>query len=346
MALETMYAPQANSPATTTTGAMTTGTLTVDVLDASILPAAPMLLVFGGESENAETVLVSAINGNTLTISQRAVEGTARAWAEGTTVARLFTAKDLSDVQTNIGTLNTNKLETTGDGSSVTATFSTAASKADVSSGDTLATLFSKLKKWYASFGNLAWVNSLSSSDVGLGNVDNVQQYSASNPPPYPVTSVNGSTGAVTVAEPDPSNATPAMDGTGAAGTSADYSRADHVHPADTSKADLNSNSKVDADQASAYIISISSNTTLSSTHYGCCLSVTGTRTITIPTGLEIGIEIEIMNMGTGTVTVAGATGVSLNGVSAGSVTIPAQYTSGVLKCMSSNSWVIQGAIS
>lgn len=39
-------------------------------------------------------------------------------------------------------------------------------------------------------------------SEVGLGNVDNVQQYSASNPPPYPVTSVNGSTGAVTVTVP------------------------------------------------------------------------------------------------------------------------------------------------
>lgn len=38
-----------------------------------------------------------------------------------------------------------------------------------------------------------------SASDVGLGNVDNVQQYSASNPPPYPVTSVNGNTGAVTI---------------------------------------------------------------------------------------------------------------------------------------------------
>ena len=39
----------------------------------------------------------------------------------------------------------------------------------------------------------------LAKSDIGLGNVDNVQQYSASNPPPYPVTSVNGQTGAVTV---------------------------------------------------------------------------------------------------------------------------------------------------
>lgn len=39
----------------------------------------------------------------------------------------------------------------------------------------------------------------LGKSDVGLGNVDNVQQYSASNPPPYPVTSVNGQTGDVIV---------------------------------------------------------------------------------------------------------------------------------------------------
>ena len=38
-------------------------------------------------------------------------------------------------------------------------------------------------------------------SDIGLGNVDNVKQYSATNPPPYPVTSVNGETGAVTVRE-------------------------------------------------------------------------------------------------------------------------------------------------
>lgn len=36
-------------------------------------------------------------------------------------------------------------------------------------------------------------------SEIGLGNVDNVKQYSANNPPPYPVTSVNGKTGAVTV---------------------------------------------------------------------------------------------------------------------------------------------------
>ena len=37
----------------------------------------------------------------------------------------------------------------------------------------------------------------LNKSDVGLGNVDNVRQYSTSNPPPYPVQSVDGATGDV-----------------------------------------------------------------------------------------------------------------------------------------------------
>ena len=36
-------------------------------------------------------------------------------------------------------------------------------------------------------------------SDIGLGNVDNVKQYSVTNPPPYPVTSVNGQIGDVTI---------------------------------------------------------------------------------------------------------------------------------------------------
>ena len=40
---------------------------------------------------------------------------------------------------------------------------------------------------------------SYTKSEVGLGNVDNTRQYSASNPPPYPVTSVNGKTGAVQI---------------------------------------------------------------------------------------------------------------------------------------------------
>lgn len=76
-------------------------------------------------------------------------------------------------------------------------------------------------------------------SDIGLGNVDNVQQYSASNPPPYPVTTVNGQTGDVSITIPSPvspSSASPAMDGTADAGSSSDYARGDHVHPTDTTR--------------------------------------------------------------------------------------------------------------
>lgn len=42
-----------------------------------------------------------------------------------------------------------------------------------------------------------------SKSDIGLGSVDNVKQYSASNIPPYPVTSVAGKTGAVALTKSD-----------------------------------------------------------------------------------------------------------------------------------------------
>ena len=44
---------------------------------------------------------------------------------------------------------------------------------------------------------------SYSKSEVGLGSVDNVRQYSDSNPPPYPVVSVNGKTGKVTLGAAD-----------------------------------------------------------------------------------------------------------------------------------------------
>ena len=55
--------------------------------------------------------------------------------------------------------------------------------------------------------GNLSAAD-LNPTAVGLGNVDNVKQYSASNPPPYPVTSVNTKTGAVTLDASDVGAAT------------------------------------------------------------------------------------------------------------------------------------------
>ena len=70
-----------------------------------------------------------------------------------------------------------------------------------------------------------------SKSDVGLGNVDNVKQYSASNPPPYPVTSVNGSTGAVTITLPSIATVAPKdLASTASVGASTKYAKEDHIH--------------------------------------------------------------------------------------------------------------------
>ena len=61
-------------------------------------------------------------------------------------------------------------------------------------------------------------LQSVTKSDVGLGNVDNVKQYSASDPPPYPVTSVNGQTGEVTVNVPTVPSTTNILKGDGSGG--------------------------------------------------------------------------------------------------------------------------------
>lgn len=66
-------------------------------------------------------------------------------------------------------------------------------------------------------------------SDIGLGNVDNVKQYSADNPPPYPVTSVNGKTGAVTVNVPTVPTTTTILKGNGSGGLVAATAGTDYM---------------------------------------------------------------------------------------------------------------------
>ena len=70
---------------------------------------------------------------------------------------------------------------------------------------------------------------SYSKSEVGLGNVDNVKQYSASNPPPYPVTSVNGKTGAVTVPTVSVPSTTAILKGNGSGGIVAATRGSDYI---------------------------------------------------------------------------------------------------------------------
>ena len=121
-----------------------------------------------------------------------------------------------------VNSFNSTKLESNGDGSNVTAAFTAASSRTNIATGEKLSVLFGKIAKWLSDLGSLAFkstvaktdlasdvqtslgkadsaLQSVTKSDVGLGNVDNVKQYSSSNPPPYPVTSVNGQTGDVTV---------------------------------------------------------------------------------------------------------------------------------------------------
>ena len=383
--LTTMYAGQTNSPATTLSGALSSSATTVNVTDASVFPSPPFPLTIGTDSSQSETVLVTAINGNALTVT-RGWDGSASAWATNTPCARVFTAKDLNDVQSNISALNSGKAESSAIPSAYTSTpnmdgTGSAGSGTSYARGNhTHPTDTSRQAKITAS---------------GILKGDGAGGVSAA---------AAGTDYALPSAIPSPSTTTPSMDGTGSYGSGTSYARSNHVHPTDTSRqakitasgilkgdgnggvsaavsgtdyqapltagtdyatpaavaacipssekgansgvATLTADGKVTPAQASAKIVSISASTTLASSHAGCLLTVTGTYTITIPSTLDVGTEIEIMNYGSGTVTVTASSGVTLNGTSAGSKTIAERYTSAVLKAITATAWVIQGAVS
>ena len=145
-----------------------------------------------------------------------------------------------------------NKLDKTGDGSNVTAAFTAASTRANVATGEKLSVLFGKIAKWFSDLGSLAFkskvaksdltsdvqtslgkadsaLQSVSKSDVGLGNVANERQYSSANPPPYPVTSVNGKTGAVTVPSVNIPATTSLLKGDGSGGLAAATRGSDYI---------------------------------------------------------------------------------------------------------------------
>ncbi len=168
------------------------------------------------------------------------------------------------------------KLDKTGDGSNVTAAFTATSTRANIATGEKLSILLGKIAKWLGDLKALAFkdkvaktdltsdvqtslekadsalqsapvtsVNSktgavsLSKSDVGLGNVDNVKQYSASNPPPYPVTSVNGKTGAVRVSVPTVPATTSLLKGNGSGGLAAATPGSDYIASGNITKQTL-----------------------------------------------------------------------------------------------------------
>ena len=382
--LNTMYSGQTNSPGTTLSGALSSSATTVNVADASVFPSPPFPLTIGTDSSQSETVLVTAINSNALTVT-RGWDGTASAWGASTPCARVFTAKDLNDVQANITALNSDKAES----SSVPAATTTSPKM------DGTAAVGSETK--YAKGDHVHPIDTSRQAKItasGILKGDGNGGVSAAT---------SGTDYALPSAIPTASTTTPSMDGSGSYGSGTAYARSNHVHPTDTSRqakitasgilkgdgnggvsaatagtdyqtpltagtdyvapsalsgyipssekgansgvATLDSNGKVTASQTSARIVSKSSAYTLASSDAGCLLTVTGTTTITIPGTLAVGTEVEIMNYGTDTVTVTASSGVTLNGTSAGSKTISEQYTSAVLKAITATAWVIQGAI-
>ena len=383
--LATMYPGQINSPSTTLSGALSATATTVNVTDASVLPSVtPFPLTIGIDSAQSETVLVTAINGNALTVT-RGWDGTASAWAQDTPCARVFTARDLNDLQNNVNALNSDKAEA---GSVPAAT--TTSPKMDGTAAVGSETKYAKGDHVHPTDTSRQAKITASGLLKGDGNGG-------------VTAAVAGTDYALPSAIPTASTTVPSMDGSGSYGSGTSYARSNHVHPTDTSRqakitasgllkgdgnggvtaavagtdyqapltagtdyvapaalndyiptsqkganngvASLTSDGKVTPAQASAKIVSVSANTTLGSSHAGVLITATGTITITIPSTLDVGTEIEIMNYGTGVITVKAASGVTLNGTSGGSKTIDNQYTSAVLKAINATTWVIQGAI-
>ena len=157
--MEAMYNPMAFSPPTTLADAVGAADTVIPVTDVSAFPDPPGLAVIGTD-ENAETIAYTAKTDSALSGCVRGLEGTAKTWAAGETVARNFTALDHAALIQNINEMERNKLNTSGDGSAVTAAFTQATARANIASGESLKTIFGKVMKWFADLKTVAFSGS------------------------------------------------------------------------------------------------------------------------------------------------------------------------------------------
>lgn len=87
------------------------------------------------------------------------------------------------------------------------------------------------------------------------------------------------------------------------------------------------SSGKADTTQTTYPFVTVNANRTIQASDLGKFLRATAAVTLTLPsTVLTDGFEFNVLRAGTGAVTVTAPSGVSINGVSAGSVTISDQY--------------------
>ena len=106
--MKTMYKGLVNSPETSITNNISANDTIIYVLDPTRIPSdLPNLMVLG-TGTNAETVKVTAIEGNALTV-ERGFQGIAKDWLAGTIIARNFTEYDYAALVDNINELELTK---------------------------------------------------------------------------------------------------------------------------------------------------------------------------------------------------------------------------------------------
>lgn len=103
--METMYNGIPFSPQVALSDSIGAGDTTIPVTDVSAFPDAPNLATIGTD-EDGETILYAAKTASALSGCTRGIEGTAKAWPSGSTIARNFTNKDFAALQSNIKQAN------------------------------------------------------------------------------------------------------------------------------------------------------------------------------------------------------------------------------------------------
>ena len=125
-------------------------------------------------------------------------------------------------------TAGTDYVAPNGDASNVTAAFTAASTRANITTGEKLSVLFGKIAKWFTDLGSLAFKSTVAKSDLAsdvqtsLGKADSALQTA-------PVTSVNGKTGAVTVSVPTVPSTTSLIKGNGSGGLVAATRGSDYI---------------------------------------------------------------------------------------------------------------------
>lgn len=222
---QTMYAGVNNSPQTTITAEITASAQEIPVLSVAGFPEAPSLATIGTD-ENAEVIRYNAISGNSLTGCERGFSGTtAKVWPADTLIYRAFTLYDYDAIRGNVSQLDTDKLDTDGDGSDLTAAFTSAESREAIATGETAATLWGKVAKWLADLKAVAFSGQYS---------DLTGAPTAMTPTAHASTHGTGGTDAITPssigAQPTIS-ATGLLKGNGAGGVTAASAGTDYQSP-------------------------------------------------------------------------------------------------------------------